>query len=157
MLRVVLQVMELPDALALLPILRDADEGDERIRAAISDPQHTTYAALYDNVTVGAAVAAWAAEASEIELLAVAPEWRRRGIGAQILAALADEGKRRGTQALLVGTATASLENLAFYQRCGFRMDHIRPDYFAYIQPPISENGIPVRDMLVLRRALTEH
>jgi ribosomal protein S18 acetylase RimI-like enzyme len=152
-----LQSLSVPDALALLPILRDAEEGDDRIRAAISDLAHTSYAALVDGVTVGAAVVAWEVEASEILLLAVAPERRRQGIGARILAALADEGRRCGTHALLVGTATASLANLAFYQRCGFRIDHIRPDYFAYIQPPISENDIPLRDMLVLRHVLTDN
>jgi ribosomal protein S18 acetylase RimI-like enzyme len=43
------------------------------------------------------------------------------------------------------------LENIAFYQKCGFRMFEIRRDYFAYIQPPIAEHGIVLRDMLVLR------
>jgi len=52
---------------------------------------------------------------------------------------------------VLVGTANSSLENIAFYQKCGFRMDHVRRDYFVYVQPPVIQNGIVMRDMLVLR------
>jgi len=65
--------------------------------------------------------------------------------------ALREELCRRRGHVLLVGTANAALENIAFYQKCGFRMFEIRRDYFAYIQPPISEHGIVLRDMLVLR------
>lgn len=61
------------------------------------------------------------------------------------------EARRRGARSVLVGTADASLENIAFYLKCGFRIDHVRHDYFDYIQPPIVHNGILMRDMLVLR------
>jgi GNAT superfamily N-acetyltransferase len=144
------------DALALLPLLRDADEGEERLRAALCDPAHTAYAATDSAARLGAAVVRWEPAASEILLLAVAPAMRGRGIGRAILAALVAEGRRRGTEALLVGTANCALGNIAFYQRCGFRMDHVRRDYFAYVQPPISENGIPLIDMIVFRRTLAE-
>ena len=142
------------DALALLPLLRDADEGEDRRRAALREPANTAYAAEDGAARAGAAVVRWEPAASEILLLAVAPEMRRRGTGRAILAALVAEGRRRGTGALLVGTGNCALGNIAFYQRCGFRMDHIRRDYFAYVQPPISENGIPLLDMIVFRYAL---
>ena len=57
---------------------------------------------------------------------------------------------------LLVGTANCSLDNIAFYQKCGFRMDHVRRDYFWYHRTPVVEHGIPVRDMLVFRYDLVE-
>ena len=50
---------------------------------------------------------------------------------------------------MLVGTGNASIDNIVFYQRCGFRMDHIRQNYFWYHQEPDFENGIQVRDMIV--------
>ena len=90
-------------------------------------------------------------EPGEILYIAVADTLRGRGYGKQIIQALQDELPRRGGHALLVGTANAALENIAFYQKCGFRMFEIRRDYFAYIQPPIMEHGILLRDMLVLR------
>jgi ribosomal protein S18 acetylase RimI-like enzyme len=87
----------------------------------------------------------------EILYIAVAAALRGRGYGKQIIQALQNELYRRGGRTLLVGTANAALENIAFYQKCGFRMFEVRRDYFAYIQPPVSEHGIQLRDMLVLR------
>jgi ribosomal protein S18 acetylase RimI-like enzyme len=131
--------------------LQDADEGLERIRATLADTAHTSYAALDGETLIGAATMRWAAEESEIVYIAVAPERRGQGAGKAIIALLLEEARARGTRSVLVGTADASLDNIAFYLKCGFRVDHVRQDYFAYIQPPISENGIPLRDMLVLR------
>lgn len=137
---------------ALLPILRDAEEGDERILAVLHDPACVAYAAHLEGRLIGAAVVRWSEdEDSEIVYIAVAPEQRGRGYGKQIIAALQAELFTRGRRSLLVGTANASLENIAFYQRCGFRMFEIRRDYFAYIQPPLQEHGILLHDMLVLR------
>lgn len=136
----------------LLPMLLDAEEGEERIRAALLNPTCTAYASWLDGQLVGAAVVRWEDdETSEILYIAVAADLRGRGYGKQIIQFLQEElGKRRG-HSLLVGTANAALENIAFYQKCGFRMFEIRHDYFAYIQPPIAEHGIVLRDMLVLR------
>lgn len=58
-------------------------------------------------------------------------------------------------QAVLVGTPNASIGNIAFYQKCGFRIDHIRHDYVRYYREPLFENGIQVRDMLVFRHELS--
>jgi GNAT superfamily N-acetyltransferase len=140
----------------LLPILHDAEEDDARIRAAFLDPTCVAYAASVDGILVGAAVVRWEekGEASEILYIAVIAQERGKGYGKQIMAALRDELPAHG-RALLVGTANSSLENILFYQRCGFRMFEVRRDYFAYIQPPLQERGIVMRDMLVLRYDLT--
>ncbi len=140
------------ESLFLLPMLLEADEGEERIRTVLLDPAHTAYAAWLDDRHVGAAVVRWEKEgASEIIYIEVAAHLRDRGYGKQIMQALKDELLRRGGRSLLVGTANAALENIAFYQKCGFRMYEVRRDYFAYIQPPVMEHGIVLRDMLVLR------
>ncbi|GAC1343750.1 MAG: GNAT family N-acetyltransferase [Ktedonobacteraceae bacterium] len=136
----------------LIPMLLDAEESEERIRAALLDPTCTAYASWLDGQLAGAAVVRWQAdETSEVLYIAVAIALRGRGYGKQIMQAFQAELRRRGGRSLLVGTANAALENIAFYQKCGFRMFEIRRDYFAYIQPPISEHGILLRDMLVLR------
>lgn len=140
------------ETMFLLPMLLDAEEGEERIRAALLNPTCTAYAARLNGQLVGAAVVRWEEkDLSEILYIAVAESLRSRGYGKQIIQALKDELPRRGGHSLLVGTANAALENIAFYQRCGFRMYEIRRNYFDYIQPPVLEHGIPLRDMLVLR------
>jgi GNAT superfamily N-acetyltransferase len=135
----------------LVPILHGAEEDDERIRAAIREPACRTYAALVDGEPVGAAVVRWdEAEPGEILYVAVAAAHRGQGYGRQIIAAIQAELPAHG-QTLLVGTANCALDNIAFYQKCGFRMYTVKPDHFAYIQPPIRENGIVMRDMIVFR------
>jgi ribosomal protein S18 acetylase RimI-like enzyme len=140
------------EAAFLLPILSDAEEGEERIRAALLDPACTMYACWLEQQLAAAAVVRWQEdEASEILYIAVASELRGRGYGKQLMQFLQNELREHGGHALLVGTANSSLDNIAFYQKCGFRMFEIRRDHFAYIQPPLSEHCIVIRDMLVLR------
>lgn len=147
-----LEALPSNETLLLLPMLLDADEGEERIRTVLLDPACTAYAGWLDDQLVGAAVVRWEEDSlSEIIYIEVAADLRGCGYGKQIMHTLQDELPRRGGSSLLVGTANASLENIIFYQKCGFRMDAIRRDYFAYIQPPIFEHGIQLRDMLVFR------
>jgi ribosomal protein S18 acetylase RimI-like enzyme len=135
----------------LVSVLHDADEDDERIRAVLLDERYTTYAAYVEEQLVGAVVMRWDEDANEIEYVAVDNACRGRGYGKAMMAQMLALAQQRGVRAVLVGTTNSSLENIAFYQKCGFRMDHVRRDYFAYIQPPIVQNGIAMRDMLVLR------
>lgn len=135
----------------LLPILHDAEEDDERIREALRDPACAVYAASVDGMLVGAAVVRWEqGESSELLYIAVLASERGKGYGKHIIAALQAELPAHG-RALLVGTANSSLENIAFYQKCGFRMFAVRRDYFVYIQPPLQDHGIVMRDMIVFR------
>ncbi len=138
-----------PEAENLVPILHDAEEDDDRIRTALRDPACRTYAALIDGEPVGAAVVRWAAPA-EILYLAVAAGDRGKGYGRQIVAAIQAELPQHG-RTLLVGTANSAIDTIAFYQKCGFRMHAVKPDHFAYIQPPIRDHGILMRDMIVFR------
>ncbi len=138
---------------AVIAILLDADEDEARVRAFVNDEQHTTFAAIDGAVLVGAASMRWG-EVSEIEYIAVLADQRGKGYGKAIITALLAEARQRTVQTVLVGTDNTAFENLAFYQKCGFRMDHVRRDYFHYIQPPIIRAGIPLLDMLVLRHDL---
>ncbi len=136
---------------SLLLILSDAEEDDELIRSALLQPANTNYAFWLDGQLVGAAVVRWEGEVSEIVYIAVASNLRGRGYGKEIISLIQEEMLKHRSRSLLVGTGNSSLENIAFYQKCGFRMYEVRRDYFDYIRPPISEHGIMLRDMLVLR------
>jgi ribosomal protein S18 acetylase RimI-like enzyme len=140
------------DAQRLVAILHDAEEDDDRLRGALGDPACQAYAAVSGDAAVGAAVVRWARGQSlvpsEILYIAVVDAQRRSGIGRKIIEAIVAELPAHGRR-LLVGTANSSLDNIAFYQKCGFRMHSVRRDYFTYIQPPIQEGGIVMRDMVV--------
>ena len=135
----------------LVPLLHDADEDDARIASAILDATNTAYAAFAGDECVGAALMCWQADESEIIYIAIRAADRGKGYGKALIVELVDLARQQPTQALTVGTANTSLENIMFYQKCGFRMDAVRKDYFSYFQTPIYEHGIQMRDMLMLR------
>ena len=153
---VMLQLVPVAECDAILPLLRDADEDAERIRSLVTGGRHTSYAAWEETVLIGAVVMRWDADASEIEYIAVSADMRNRGYGKAIIAQVFSEARSRGIHALLVGTDNTAWGAIAFYQKCGFRMDHVRPNFFAYIQPPLVIDGIPLLDMLVLRYLVTK-
>ncbi|GCE24980.1 N-acetyltransferase [Dictyobacter alpinus] len=142
------------DYTQLFLLLHDADEDDERIRRLVTDGLHTSYIAWRHEQMVGAVVMRWQGDASEIEYIAVAADVRGKGCGKAMLAHIIEEARVRRVSSILVGTDNTAFGNIAFYQKCGFRMDHIRSDFFSYIQPTLIVNGIPMRDMLVLRYTL---
>ncbi|GHO91276.1 putative N-acetyltransferase YvbK [Reticulibacter mediterranei] len=148
---IVLQRIDFSATETLVSILRDADEDEQRVRDTLADEAYTSYAALAGEQLVGAVTVRWQEDESEIEYIAVVPARRGSGYGKAIMAVVLEEARRRNVRSLLVGTGNSSPYHIAFYQKCGFRMDHVRKDFFRYIQPPVFENGILLQDMLVFR------
>ncbi len=66
------------------------------------------------------------------------------------------KARQRGATRLLVGTGNFSLDNIAFYQKCGFRMSHVRRGYFDDVDPPEVWQEIELRDMIVFDFVLEE-
>ncbi|EIM06588.1 GNAT family acetyltransferase [Planococcus antarcticus DSM 14505] len=88
----------------------------------------------------------------EIKNLVVAESFRSRGYGRQFLQRALTEAMHRGFQFVEIGTGNSSLDQLALYQKCGFRIHAIDSDFFKRNYPePIFENGIECRDMIRLR------
>ncbi len=135
----------------LVPLLHDAEEDDRRIAQTIEDVTHTAYIAQDGDTTVGAVVMHWDVDESEIVYIATVPSLRGGGYGKAIMGCVVDEARGRQVKAVYVGTANSSWPAIAFYQKCGFRMDSVRKDFFDYLTKPIYEDGIQMRDMLVLR------
>jgi len=139
----------------LIPLLVLTEPSERALRWGLAHLSDAVYRVETDAGTlVGAASVQWRGDPCEIEELAVVPERQGQGIGKQIVAWLLEEARRRGKHAMLVGTPNASIDNIAFYQKCGFRMDHIRHDYFRYYREPLFDHGIQIRDMLVFRYEL---
>jgi GNAT superfamily N-acetyltransferase len=145
-----------PDEIeTLIPLLLQAEESEPALRWGLKHLVDAIYRADEDGLLVGAATMQWRGDPCEIMELAVAPERHGQGLGRQLVAWLVDEARRRGKTAVLVGTANSSIGNIAFYQKVGFRMDHVRKDYFRYYREPHYENGIQIREMLVFRYDLS--
>jgi ribosomal protein S18 acetylase RimI-like enzyme len=151
---VVLHEAKPTDHRLCIQLLHSADEDDNRIREALTDSANTAYIGFDVPSSVGAAVMRWQGDEAEIVYIAVAEDTRGIGYGKQIINALIKVARARKVRSVLVGTANSSLDNIAFYQKCGFRIDHVRRDYFSYFSKPVMDNGILIRDMLVFRMEL---
>lgn len=140
----------------LFPLLLLAEPSEGALRWSLANLSDTVYEVLFDGEIIGAATLRWQSEPSEIVELAVAADRQGQGFGKQIVEWLIDEARRKGKQEMVVGTGNSSISNIVFYQRCGFRMDHVRKDYFWYYREPVFENGIRARDMLVFKYEISE-
>jgi len=89
--------------------------------------------------------------AAEITNLAVDEAWQGRGLGRRLLESAIVWARADGQQRVLIATGNSSLAQLGLYQRAGFRIVGIEPDYFVRHYPePIFENGIQCRDQIRL-------
>lgn len=94
----------------------------------------------------------------EIKNLAVDTAFRRRGIGRRLVEHALTVCRAEGARAVTLITAVADVENVRFYQRCGFRATAIEPDAFtpaAGYPAGLSADGIPVRDAVRFTLELT--
>ncbi len=86
--------------------------------------------------------------------IAVLPAHQSRGLGAQLLSTLIRSVREQGGQFLYVATGTIGYP-LCFYQRAGFRVVAVEPDYFLqHYDEALFEDGLQHKDRLILRLAL---
>ena len=135
----------------VVPLLLLAEPSASALEWSLGNLSDTVYRFDLGATLVGAATMRWRDDPSELVELAVGEAHQGFGVGRRIIEWLVGEGHRRGRRAIEVGTASTSLGNIAFYQKCGFRPSAVRRDYFWYYRGEKRENGIPVRDMLVFR------
>jgi GNAT superfamily N-acetyltransferase len=91
----------------------------------------------------------------EIKNLAVKEKMQGKGYGKQLVNHAISFGKQLDYKTLLVGTGNSSVENLAFYQKAGFRFKSVIRDFFILnYKEPIFENGLQCRDMIILDQEL---
>lgn len=131
-----------------------ADPDEHRIRTYIHSG--SVFKLLEEEQVMGICVLVpRSADTAEIVNIAVAEEAQGRGFGTRVLRHTIDAARWAGYVRLKVGTGNSSLNQLAFYQKNGFRIVGVLRDYFVknYDQP-IVENGIPCKDMLLLEMDL---
>jgi GNAT superfamily N-acetyltransferase len=134
---------------ALRPLFRLADDSSLAIDRSIE--LGVVQVCSIGGEVVGHAqiVQGQAAEEWELKSLAVEPSHRRQGIGGRLVQASLVYAREHGAKRMVVGTSTADLDNLRFYQRLGFRMVSIERDAFnaaAGYPEGLAVDGVPVRD-----------
>ena len=94
---------------------------------------------------IGFIAARLAADELHINNVAVREDWRRGGIGALLLHAALEEGKRCGARRAFLEARASNVAAQALYCKFGFSVSARRPGYYAD----------PLEDALVMTAALT--
>lgn len=93
----------------------------------------------------------------EIMIIAVYEQYQNKGIGRRLLMEAIDLANKSRMQNLEIGTGNPGVIQMLLYQKCGFRIIGVEPDYFRKNhKEKIIENGIECRDMIRMRIELTD-
>lgn len=143
----------LPEENIPYDLLLLADETEEAINKYIFDSE--IYLAEKDNSIVGV-YAFYKLTDTEVEVknIAIKPHARNNGIGSMLLDDASKRAKARNFKYIVIGTGEGSRQ-LKLYERLGFKRSEIRKNFFTINYPyPIVEDGIILKDMIVLRKEL---
>ncbi|NQT59465.1 MAG: GNAT family N-acetyltransferase [Bacteroidetes bacterium] len=133
-----------------LDLLLLADPGKVSINTYLHSS--TLFSAKSGDAVVGImAIKEVDAVTSEIVNLAVRGTWQNKKIGRKLVEKAIEFSRETQYRRLLIKTGNSSIHQLALYQKLGFQIVHINPNYFVTRYPqPIYENGIACRDQIEL-------
>ncbi|WP_412850437.1 GNAT family N-acetyltransferase [Chryseobacterium sp. PMSZPI] len=93
----------------------------------------------------------------EIKNIAVIESYRSKGIGSILIHKAKEIARENHYKTLTVGTSDTGFQQIRFYEKNDFITTGIRKDFFIKNYPdPIYENGLQMRDMILLTHHLTE-
>lgn len=91
----------------------------------------------------------------ELVNIAVKEVYQGKGIGKRLILNAIEIARKDNTKILEVGTGNSSINQLALYQKCGFRIVNVDRDFFKiHYKEKIIENEIECVDMVRLRMDL---
>ncbi|MBQ4898776.1 GNAT family N-acetyltransferase [Paenibacillus sp. Marseille-P2973] len=94
-------------------------------------------------------------ETIEIVNIVVKEDFQGKGIGKKLIDFAIIYAKEQREKTMEIGTGNSSIFQLLLYQKCGFRIVGVDPDFFIrHYKDEIYENGIQCRDMIRLRLEL---
>jgi ribosomal protein S18 acetylase RimI-like enzyme len=146
-----------PERDAYLPLIFLADDSEAQVRGYYQ--QGTLFASdAADGRPAGMILVIDEPDgAVELKAVAVDESLHGQGVGSRMLRAVLAELRARGVARVIVGTSSAGVGQLAYYQKAGFRLWKIERDFFSPARgypDGIEENGIPLRDMVWMDQEL---
>ncbi|MBC1579991.1 GNAT family N-acetyltransferase [Listeria seeligeri] len=134
-----------------LDLLLEADPSEKQIAKYLS--KSTVFGLVSKEQTIGI-VCLLPLNDNQLEIMniAVLKSARNKGIGKKLLEKAFEFTTLQDFSEIIVKTGNSSIDQLAFYQKNGFRMHQIIPDYFSehYPEQEITENGIACLDQIIL-------
>ena len=116
------------------------------VRSELSNPLSYWLVAQEDGKLIGYVGSQSVPPEADVMNLAVAPEWRNKGIGRALMTALIAQLHSRGITALFLEVRVGNLPAQSLYQSLGFVEAGRRPKYYVN----------PTEDALILRKGLTD-
>ncbi|WP_312470306.1 GNAT family N-acetyltransferase [Neobacillus sp.] len=148
-----LEAIETEKRNSFLDYLLLADESEEIVREYINDGE--MFAICCEGKTAGVVLFTFHPNGIvELKNIALTEDYRGNGLGKLVVKEAFHLYKIKGLDKMIVGTANSSIDNLAFYQKLGFRMVEIKRDFFKNYLEPIFENGIRALDMVMFEKDL---
>jgi len=140
---------EVPMELLLL-----ADPSEHLIREYLQNA--TVFTAKRNSEVVGALVmVSTRPRTMEIMNVSVYEAYQNQGIGKQLLLSAIEHARNSMVKTVEIGTGNPGVVQMLLYQKCGFRIVGVEPDYFRKLHKErIMENGIECRDMIRMRLEL---
>jgi ribosomal protein S18 acetylase RimI-like enzyme len=91
----------------------------------------------------------------ELKNIAVVEDRQDNGIGSFLIDKAITIAKEEGYKEIIVGTADCGTRQIRFYERNGFVKYDVRKNFFMdNYSAPIYENGVQLKDMIMLRKSL---
>ncbi len=135
-------------------LLLCADPSEALIRAYLSE-EYTRLAVHADRYVGVYVLNQVAPMLFELKNIAIEKSYRGIGLGRRMLGHAIGLAEARGAREIVVSTGNSSLSNLKFYQRMGFRIQAVEPDYYQrHYAEPIIEGGLRCLDRLELKLTL---
>lgn len=135
-----------------LKLLRLADDSEEEIRHYLNLGRLFLLQEANEAPPIGQLLLLQpSASEAEIKSVSILAERQGQGLGSFLVKGVLSTLRQEGVSRVLVATSTADIQNIAFYQRLGFRCLRIERDAFTPAQgypEGLQSNGILVRDQL---------
>lgn len=121
----------------------DLDEVERLEREIFADPwsrasfrqdlcrQQSLALVAVDNNLVAGYVVAWVEGELHVANIAVAPKYRRKGIGRAFISRVEDFGSRLGAGSVYLEVRQSNTGAQAFYRNLGFVRTHVRKGYYS--------------------------
>lgn len=91
----------------------------------------------------------------ELKNIAVSVELQGKGIGSLLIKEIIRLVRGGGYRQIIVGTGDCGVDQIRFYERNGFVKYDVKKDFFIEnYDEPIIENGIQLRDMVMLKMSI---
>jgi ribosomal protein S18 acetylase RimI-like enzyme len=109
--------------------------GQRYMRQLVDSPHAATWIAEEDGRMAAFAITEWAEEAggviAYIQTIEVAPDWRGRGIGGELLCRIEGSARGAGAQAVWLHVSAENAGAIRLYQRNGYLCEGLEENYYA--------------------------